>query len=100
MEAVVDSAVCCGNIPVPLQRHDMRNPNSHEPDPPGGRSAERLREFIESHLDPDSPGPEASELNGEPIRDSSQESSKPDANEDLTQLERDESAKDSSDTSR
>jgi len=31
----------------------MRRPGDNEPDPPGGRAAERLREFLEQHKDED-----------------------------------------------
>ncbi len=29
----------------------MRRAGDNEPDPPGGRAAERLREFLEQHMD-------------------------------------------------
>jgi hypothetical protein len=28
----------------------MRHPGDNEPDPPGGRAAERLREFLQQHM--------------------------------------------------
>jgi hypothetical protein len=30
---------------------EMRRPGDNEPDPPGGRAAERLREFLRQHMD-------------------------------------------------
>lgn len=29
----------------------MRRPGDNEPEPPGGRAAERLREFLRQHMD-------------------------------------------------
>jgi hypothetical protein len=31
----------------------MRVPGDNEPDPPGGRAADRLREFLHQHMDED-----------------------------------------------
>ena len=40
----------------------MRNPEDDQPSPPGGRAAERLREFLEKRLPP---GASPEELNPE-----------------------------------
>lgn len=50
----------------------MRRPGDNEPDPPGGRAAERLREFLEQHMDED----ERKKIETEHGIDSGQDSSK------------------------
>jgi hypothetical protein len=50
----------------------MRRPGDNEPDPPGGRAAERLREFLEQHMDED----EREKIESEHGINSGQDSSK------------------------
>jgi hypothetical protein len=50
----------------------MRRPGDNEPDPPGGRAAERLREFLDQHMDED----ERKKIESEHGINSGQDSSK------------------------
>ncbi len=60
----------------------MRNPNDTNPDPPGGRAAERLREFLEKRAPSEAP-PENEESGKEDETGSKNDKSQTDRQENV-----------------